>query len=237
MARNLFSRLCDGFVSNTEAGLVMNKVQEIRGVRYWILPNAVPEDSSPEVILPAAPPERLVILMLGNIKVLTKGYDIAAKVARALLDRGLQFELRIAGRPDELNELEVMCRQLGVESAVTFFGEVSSPERFLSQGHLFLLLSRYEGMPNTLLEALNVGLPAIATDVGDLRILKQRGAPFELIPIENVATAVEAVESAIARWSDTRMAAARGRKWVQENFSEAECRKVLRQILTEVLGA
>ncbi|MBI2814383.1 MAG: glycosyltransferase [Opitutae bacterium] len=235
--RKQLARRCDGVISNTHAGLVMSEIQYIPTLRQWVLPNAVALDSSTQVDLPDLPPQRLVLVMLGNIKIMTKGYDLAAQLAQILLGKAFLFELRIAGRPDELAELETIFHRLNVQSVVKFYGEVSHPEEFLREGHLFLLLSRFEGMPNTLLEALSVGLPAIATDVGDLRVLKDKGAPFDLVPIENVKAATEAVERALAQWSNTRVAAAKGRGWVQANFSEEACRAVLREILAEVLEA
>jgi glycosyltransferase involved in cell wall biosynthesis len=236
-AQTSIAKFCDGVVSNTYAGLEIRGANQMPGVRQWVLPNAVRRDPIGEIMLPKAPPEKLVLVMLGNIKLHHKGYDLAAELASRLCNKAFPFELRIAGRPDELVEFETIFRRLNVQSAVKFFGEVSDPENFLREGHLFLLLSRYEGMPNTLLEALNVGLPAIATDVGDLRVLKEKGAPFVLIPIENVSAAAEAVEKAVAQWADTRMAAAKGRSWVQKNFSEETCRTVLRNILREVMGS
>ena len=232
----IIAKHSDGVVSNTHAGFVTSGVHGIQGLRLWVLPNAVMAEPAEPVSLPDAVQGRLVLVMLGNIKIQHKGYDLAAQLARALRDAGLEFELRIAGRPDELENLEEIFRQLDVQSVIKFYGEVSHPEEFLREGHLYLLLSRFEGMPNTLLEALNVGLPAIATEVGDLSILKESGAPFVLIPTEDINAAAEAVKKAVQDWSGTKKTATMGRQWVQENFSEAACHTKLRSILTEVLG-
>jgi len=145
------------------------------------------------------------------------------------------FELRIAGRPDEIGDLEEIFRKLGVEDCISFYGEVAKPEEFLRGGHLYLLLSRFEGMPNTLLEALQTGLPTIATDVGDLRRLKDEGAPLELIPIEDAGAAVAAITRTYTDWPQTRERAARGPEWIEANFSERKCRDVLCSILDQVI--
>jgi glycosyltransferase involved in cell wall biosynthesis len=233
--RDLLLRRCDGVVSNTHAGIVLSGISGIRGLRYWVLPNSVAVETGTVANLPAVQPAKWVLVMLGNIKIKTKGYDIAAQMALSLREKNFPFELRIAGRPDELPELETLFERLRVSNYVRFYGEVSRPEVFLQEGHLYILLSRFEGMPNTLLEALNLGLPAIATEVGDLRDFRAQGAPFTLIPLENVAAAVAAVESATAEWTETRAAAERGRDWVQAHFSETACRTVLRNILEELL--
>lgn len=226
---------CDGVIANTHAGWAISRMKEVESLPYWVLPNAVAFDQETTVALPAVAPDRLVLVMLGNIKLVPKGYDLAARLARTLRDKGFPFELRIAGRPDELVEFEAICSQLGVKAEVRFYGEVSQPEKFLCGGHLYLLLSRFEGMPNTLLEALSVGLPAIATEVGDLRVLKERGAPYDLIPLEDVPAAVASIEKAMAHWPETREKAMQGRIWVQDNFSEDASRAALQRILAAIL--
>jgi glycosyltransferase involved in cell wall biosynthesis len=234
LVEKFISHRCDGVIANTHAGWALSRVSQVEGLLHWVLPNAVTFDHKAEVKLPSAPPKKLILVMLGNIRIRTKGYDLAVKLVRILQDRKFPFELRVAGRPDELPEFESICSQLGVKDEVRFYGEVSQPEDFLREGHLYLLLSRFEGMPNTLLEALSVGLPAIATDVGDLRLLKENGAPYTLIPTEDTAAAVQAVENALAQWEETRAAAGRGRSWVRENFSEEAGRNMLRTILSEL---
>ena len=231
----IVAQYSDGVVSNTHAGFVTSGVHKIQGLRMWVLPNAVSAEPAKPISLPDALPKRLVLVMLGNIKIQHKGYDIAAQLAGALRDTGMDFELRIAGRPDELEEMEELFRQLGVQSVIKFYGEVSQPEEFLREGHLYLLLSRFEGMPNTLLEALSVGLPAIATEVGDLKAYKERGAPFTLIPAENIQIATTAVLRAARNWAETRRSGIYGRQWVQNNFSEDACRSALRRLLAEVM--
>lgn len=236
--RRKLSAFSDGAVSNTREGFVVSGVERLPNLPCWILPNALVRESVVRVVLPDILPKRIILVMVGNIKIRTKGYDLAAEVAQILQARGLiDFELRIAGRPDEFTELETVIRQCRVQDKIRFYGEVSHPENFLKDGHLFLLLSRFEGMPNTLLEALGVGLPAIATDVGDLRRLKAAGAPFALIPTGDARAAADAVENALARWPETLAAAHLGPSWVQQHFSEEACRTKLRSILAEVMRA
>ena len=233
--RRLLLSQCDAVVSNTLMGIMLAGIGGDRDFRYWVLPNAVALDAGVTAKLPDVPPIKWVLVMLGNIKITTKGYDVAAEMARSLRSSNFPFELRIAGRPDELPALEALCARLEVNDCVRFFGEVSRPEEFLREGHIYMLLSRFEGMPNTLLEALSVGLPVISTEVGDLRGLKAQGAPFTLIPAEDAAAAAAAVESATSEWAQTRAAAERGREWVQAHFSQNGCRAVLRDIVDNLL--
>jgi glycosyltransferase involved in cell wall biosynthesis len=73
-------------------------------------------------------------------------------------------ELLIAGDGPERQRLE----QLAVGQPVRFLGQLASPAQvadFLRGLDLFVLASRYEGLPNAVLEALACGIPVVATDV------------------------------------------------------------------------
>ena len=59
--------------------------------------------------------------------------------------------------------LERQARALGVAAAVRFAGFVDNPFPLLRRADLFLLTSDFEGLPNALIEAQGLGVPAVAT--------------------------------------------------------------------------
>lgn len=61
-------------------------------------------------------------------------------------------------------ELIQLARQLGVSSDVDFAGVVPDVIPWLARASLFVLSSRYEGLPNALIEALAAGCPVVSTD-------------------------------------------------------------------------
>ena len=75
--------------------------------------------------------------------------------------------LVIAGSGPEEAALKVLTRQLGLLSAVSFAGYVDDPATYFPGASLFVLSSRYEGMPNALLEAAAGGLPIVASPASD----------------------------------------------------------------------
>lgn len=76
----------------------------------------------------------------------------------------VEYRLQILGEGELRSELESQVLQLHIEDKVDMPGYVTDiPER-LYKATLYVLPSDYEGMPNTLMEAMALGLPCIATD-------------------------------------------------------------------------
>ena len=121
---------------------------------------------APATALPP-PDDRLVLLALARL-VPIKGLDHAIRAVAGLSD----VELVIAGDGPARAELEKLSREL--RARVRFVGEVrGEAKRALFVGaHAFVLPSvelasgRTEGMPTTLLEAMDAGLAVIASDTG-----------------------------------------------------------------------
>jgi len=73
----------------------------------------------------------------------------------------------IGDGPDE-QVARLRVEQLGLAEQVTFHGYLADPAPVLSRAHAFVLSSRSEGFPRSILEAMRAGLPVVATDVGGI---------------------------------------------------------------------
>jgi glycosyltransferase involved in cell wall biosynthesis len=82
-----------------------------------------------------------------------KGFDLLLEALAAVRGRFPHADLIVAGTGREETALKSLCRSLGLEAAVIFAGQVDHPYAFFPGATLFVLSSRYEGMPNALLEA------------------------------------------------------------------------------------
>ncbi len=71
--------------------------------------------------------------------------------------------LRMVGDGPERPYLEALALELGVRSSCEFPGFLSDPLAAIENGDVYVLPSRWEGLPNALLEAIAVGLPVVAT--------------------------------------------------------------------------
>jgi len=105
------------------------------------------------------PPDRVNLVAAGKL-LRQKGFDLLLE-ALALLPAD-RFHLTILGQGPLRQDLEAQARHLGVAGRVTFSGFQANPYPWLAAADLFVLSSRYEGLPNVVLEALTLGAPCVA---------------------------------------------------------------------------
>ena len=108
------------------------------------------------------------IVMLGHMTY-QKNYLLALSTLELLED---DFILHIIGRKLELQEFLFQLAKRGLENRVKLYGFQENPHEIMSQCDIFLMTSKYEGLPNALLEAGVLGLPIVTTKffegLGDL---------------------------------------------------------------------
>jgi glycosyltransferase involved in cell wall biosynthesis len=92
-----------------------------------------------------------------------KGFDLLIEALAALRTQFPVADLILVGSGHEEMALKALCRSLELENAVRFAEQVDPPYEFFQGATLFVLPSRYEGMPNALLEAAAAGLPLVST--------------------------------------------------------------------------
>ena len=77
-----------------------------------------------------------------------------------------QCHLNLLGDGELRQSMEAYAKELGISENVHFQGSQSDVYPFLHDADLFLLPSKYEGMPMTIIEAMGTGLPIVASAVG-----------------------------------------------------------------------
>lgn len=106
-----------------------------------------------------------------------KGYDLLIEALATVRAQFPEAELVIAGAGHEEAALRRLCAELRLDGAVKFAGRVERPYDYFAGATLFALSSRYEGMPNALVEAAAGGLPLVATPASGGVVDLLRGRP------------------------------------------------------------
>lgn len=95
-----------------------------------------------------------------------KGYDYLSKVAVSVLLKNSDWQWDIFGSGDDKIKEELIkeLREAGVLSQVNFKGNVKGIENIYPNHGIYVMSSRYEGLPLVLLEAKQYGLPIVSFD-------------------------------------------------------------------------
>lgn len=133
-----------------------------------------------------APADRLVVA-IGNLYPV-KGHRFLID-ALARLPRSLSVHIAIAGRGSEEAALVSHARALGIEERVHLLGLRSDIAAILSSADAFVHPSLAEGTPVAVLEAMTLGLPIIASSVGEIPQLLANGAGLLVAPTDTAAIA------------------------------------------------
>ena len=95
---------------------------------------------------------------------------------------GLNVELILVGDGVNLAKARQQVEQLGMQDRVKFLGFHKDIAEILAQVQIFTLISNWEGLPCTIIEAMRAGLPVIASDVGGVKEIVTEDKTGYLIP-------------------------------------------------------
>ncbi|MCX8018578.1 MAG: glycosyltransferase, partial [Rhodocyclaceae bacterium] len=139
-----------------------------------------------------------VILGLGELGARKDFATLIRAFARLRARR--RARLLILGRGRQRERLLALAAALGVKDDVALPGFVPDPYAYLAHAALFVLSSRWEGLPFALVEALAVGTPAVATDCpsGPREVLAD-GRYGALVPVGDDRALAEAMEATLDR--------------------------------------
>lgn len=126
------------------------------------------------------------VICVGRLEAV-KAFQYAVMAITIAKVRFPNIHLTIVGQGSEREKLEEFSRQLGVEQNISFQGTIAHDrmQSFMEQHNLLLQTSLSEGFPNVILEAMSVGLPVIATNVGGTPDLVRDGLDGFLVPSRN----------------------------------------------------
>ncbi|MBE3584514.1 MAG: glycosyltransferase [Limnochordaceae bacterium] len=163
-----------------------------------------------------------VVLGTGRLE-REKGFDTLIK-AFALARGDVKARLMILGEGRERGALERLIGRLGLESDVRLPGFVRFPAAYMKRAALFVLPSRYEALPNVLIEALAVGTRVVSTDCefGPSEVL-DGGRYGRLVPVDDPVSLAHAIVEELARkesWDEVERRMRRGREFSVERAAQ-----------------
>lgn len=182
------------------------------------------EDEQSDISLPkGADPSKKWVIAMGRLNY-QKNFELLLTAFHQLADKHPDWQLLIFGEGELRPKLENIVESLYLTDRVFLPGLISNPISIMKKSDLFVLSSRFEGLPLVLLEALACGLPVISTNCpsGPQEIIKN-GMDGVLVPSEDV--------SALSQAMDILMSSESERKSLAERAPEAASRFNLNSIM------
>ena len=141
------------------------------------------------------PPQATVLCCVGRLDK-QKGIDVLLEAA-SKLESEKQTCVWLVGDGPQRAALEIQARQLGLDAHVRFLGFRDDVPDLLKASNIFVLPSRYEAMPITILEAMAAGLASVVTDVGENAHLIEDGVTGRIVPPEDPQALADALRALI----------------------------------------
>jgi glycosyltransferase involved in cell wall biosynthesis len=196
-----------------------------RKEKLTLIPNGVDTNKfqpAPELRPDPAQPER-DILCTARLQY-PKGIDVLLHAWGRMMHEPaawrahLKPKLLIAGEGPLLPQLERITAELGIQDSVEFMGLQRNVIPLLQKAWGFVMPSRWEGMPNAVLESMACGLPTIATRVSGSEDIIVNGVNGLLVEPEQPEELAQALRSIIEDPNYAHKLAQEGRATVVQEY-------------------
>lgn len=148
-------------------------------------------------------------------------------------DRHRGTRLVVVGQGEQRTELDTMITRLDLTDRVTLVGNRPDVPAVIGAADVFVLSSAWEGLPLVLLEAMAVGAPIVATDVGDVSGVVD--ATAVVVPPGDHRALAEAIGELLADPDRAAELGATARRRVRDRHSSQAWVERLREVYEQVL--
>ncbi|MGE5482428.1 MAG: glycosyltransferase family 4 protein [Bacteroidota bacterium] len=224
------SRLCQRIITVSDYDLNLARRYGVPADKLIRIHNGIPDDASR-----AAPGQAglVRVIMVARFAPPKRQVDLV----RAALDLAGDFRLDFVGDGPSLSQSLEALKGEALKDKAVFWGARSDVPALLARSHIFVLLSDWEGLPISIIEAMRAGLPVVASDVGGVKELVSHGTTGFLIPRGDVAGLREKLQLLI---EDSRLRVklgAAGRERYTVSFTTERMVAETWRIYASVLGS
>lgn len=223
----------DVMIANSEAGKQFNvTTRGINPSRIEVVRNGVDvKRFSPNLAAGAAIRAELgiaasdpVIGMVGSFK-FQKGHEFFLRMAAEVRKEFPNAWFLVLGEvperadPTYYHETLALAKSLNLGDRCRFLGARNDMDAVYNSFDVMTLLSRHEGTPNVVLEAMASGVPVVATDVSDNRFIIEEGVTGHIVPVGDVAQPSACVSALLRNPNGRRAMGEKARDHVCSEFS------------------
>ena len=188
---NRFQKNVDGFIFQTER--VSRLFPESLRKKGTVIHNGLFSPDIPEAVADFDCRRSREICAVGRIDV-QKAYDVLLKAFAVFQEKFPEHRLNVYGSGNYEGEIKALAKELGISGSVLFHGNHPHVISEIQDMGMYVMTSRFEGMPNALIEAMACGLPCVCTDCefGPAELIED-GVSGLLAPVDDVQAVAEAM--------------------------------------------
>ena len=174
------------------------------------------------------------IVFVGRLENKQKRLDVLFDALKYVIDMYPDARLLVYGSGEDEFFLKTMVSRLEYSNSINFMGSTLDPERVMSQCKVYVISSDYEGIPNSLIEAMSIGMPVIATDCdpGGARLLIENGENGFLVPKRDSVAISERIKVLFAD-DELRCRFSKKATKICERFSEKNIKVMWRDYISK----
>jgi glycosyltransferase involved in cell wall biosynthesis len=165
-------------VANSQAAAEQLRTEGIPASRIDVIPNGIDPSRFPPHEYSSRPRRIAMVACLRE----EKRIDVLISAAPSILARYPDAEFLIAGDGPCREDLVAQARASGVIDRCRFLGHRDDVPAVLAGADVFVLPSRSEAFPNSIIEAMAAGLPVVASNVGGIPELVSDNRTGRLVP-------------------------------------------------------
>ena len=136
--------------------------------------------------------------------------------------RNLNWKIYFLGNGNTIDRMKRLSVELGIDDKVNFEGAVENVAQYLSYTDLMVLSTNYEGLPISIIEALSMGLPVVATDVSGISEQVIHGYNGYLVPWKDINKLADTLKECIENSENLKILGKNSLKLFEEKFTIEE---------------
>ncbi|HNH27055.1 MAG TPA: glycosyltransferase, partial [Anaerolineales bacterium] len=179
--------------------------------------------------------EDVFFVAVGRL-VYEKGHEFLVEAMSTVAKSESHAIAGICGAGPLHEALQAQIERLNLQDSVKLLGQWDSIPELLAASDVFVLPSRWEGLPMALLEGMMAGLPVIATRVEGVDEVVQPGEHGLLVPLESPAELAQAILQLLRSPQDRQRMGAAARERVLSSYTTDRMCEAYLQVIEQGLG-
>ena len=150
----------------------------------------------------------------------------------------LDINLKIIGEGGEFERLEDLITNLKIQNRVKMIGKVENNliSEYLKTSNLFIQASDYEGLPHSILEAINYEVPILSTEVGGCKDLLDNGdRGFIISSPQNKQQIAEKIDYIYENYDTAITKAVAAKKYIQNKYNFSTQAKIYTEVFEKIM--